>query len=139
MPWPTNREAFFLRVDETAPVDMVLVVEDVPANIQGVSELGLVLTPQDGSERLVYTSNDENPAVEVLNANLGQVRFSPVPKDLITGMVRLVGRWYIILVGRRFYFPQDRTFELNLIRDPHDRITFQRQAVCDAYLQYVSS
>ena len=137
MPWPTNREVVFLRVDETAPIDMVLMRGDAVVNLVGISELGLILTPQDGSKNLVYTSNDANPAVEILGASLGQVRFNPVLYDLITGMVRVVGRWYIILAGKRFYFPQDRTFELNLIKDPNDIITFQRQIMSDAYLQYV--
>ena len=137
MPWQTNREAVFMRVDETAPIDMVLMQGDTAVNLIGITELGLILTPQDGSEKLTYTSNDAIPAVEVLAVNLGSVRFSPVIQDLITGMVRLVGRWYIILGGKKFYFPQDRTFELNLIRDPHDIITYQRQVVSDAFLQYV--
>ena len=137
MPWPTNREVVFLRVDETAPIDMVLMQGDIAVNIVGISKLGLILTPQDGSERLVYTSDDASPAVSVLDASLGKVRFNPIPQDLVTGMIRLVGRWYIILAGKLFYFPQDRTFELNLIKDPHDRITFQRQIKSDAYLQYV--
>ena len=137
MPWQTNREVVFLRVDETAPIDMVLMQGDAAVNLTGISELGLLLTPQDGSKKLVYTSNDANPAVIVLDVSLGQVRFNPVSQDLITGMIRLVGRWYIILAGKRFYFPQDRTFELNLMKDPHDQITFQRQIISDAYIQYV--
>ena len=137
MPWPTNREVVFLRVDETAPIDMILMQGVDAVNLTGVTELGLLLTPQDSSKRLDYLSSDANPAVEVVNANLGQVRFNPVAQDLITGMVRLVGRWYIVLAGKRFYFPQDGTFELDLVKDPHGRITFQRQVVSDAYLQYV--
>ena len=137
MPWPTKREVVFLRVDETAPVDMILMQGDSAVNLTGVSELGLLLTPQDGSRRLDYLSSDISPAVEIVNVSLGQVRFNPIAQDLITGMVRLVGRWYIILAGKRFYFPQDGTFELNLVKDPHGLITFQRQVVSDAYLQYV--
>ena len=136
MPWPTNREAVFLRVDETAPIDMVLMQGDSAVNLTGIIELGLLLTPQDRSQRLAYTSNDVSPAVVVVDAVLGQVRFNPVSQDLITGMVRLVGRWYIILAGKRYYFPQDRTFELNIVKDPHGKITFQRQIVSDCVLQY---
>ena len=137
MPWPTNREVVFLRIDETAPIDMILMQGVDAVNLTGVTELGLLLTPQDGSKRLDYLSSDANPAVEVVNASLGQVRFNPVAQDLITGMIRLVGRWFIILAGKRFYFPQDGTFELNLVKDPHGRIIFQRQVTSDAYLQYV--
>lgn len=136
MVWQDNREAVFLRTNEDAPIDMVLMLGDDAVNLAGVSELGLVLTPQDGSEEIVYKNTDVVPCVSVQDGTKGIVRFIPNLQDLVTGMVRLLGYWYIILASRRFCFPQDGFVEFNLIRDPAGFITNQLQFRADAIIVY---
>lgn len=134
MAWPDNREAVFLRVDETAPIDMVLVQGDVAISLAGLTELGLILTPQDGSADLVYKNTDNPAYVSVLDGANGKVRFEPNENDLVTGMVRLLGRWYTILAGNKFYFPQEGFIEFNLLKDPSGKVTNQLQIRADGYV-----
>ena len=134
MVWQDNREAIFLRVDEDAPIDVVLMRGDNAVNLAGISELGIILTPQDGSRELEYKSTDVSPRISVLDGENGEVRFIPNTQDLVTGMVRLLGRWYIILAGNKYYFPQEGFTEFNLLHDPAQKTTRQRQLVADARL-----
>lgn len=136
MVWQDKREAVFLRVDETAPVDMVLMQGEDVINVAGCTELGLVLTPQDESYDLVYKSTDSPARVSIYDAPNGIVRFLPNPLDLVTGMVRLLGRWYVILGGKKFYFPQDGFFELNLLLDPTGFVTNQIQFRTDTVVVF---
>lgn len=134
MVWQDNREAVFLRVDETAPIDMVLMQGDVAINLTGLTELGLILTPQDDSADLIYKNTDSPAYVSVLDRANGKVRFEPKENDLVTGMVQLLGRWYIIMAGNRFYFPQDGFIEFNLLKDPSGFVTNQLQIKADAFV-----
>ncbi len=129
------RDAVFMRVDETAPIDMTLTQDCVAVDISGFTELGLLLTPQDGSALMEFKSTDSGPLVSVISATLGQVRFSPTIDLFATGMVQLVGRWYVILASKKFYYPQDDFFELRILRDNQGFLTYQRQILATAIVE----